>query len=78
MLVLAYHSLEDRMVKQTFAEWSGTAPTPATGRRLPPPVAAPAPLVRLLTRKPMRPAPAELAVNPRSTSARLRAVERIG
>ena len=76
VLVLAYHSLEDRIVKHRFAEWSGTAPAPSTARRLPP-APQPAPLVRLLTRKPVRPSEAELAANPRSSSVRLRAVERL-
>ncbi len=76
VLVLAYHSLEDRIVKRRFADWSGTAPVRATARRLPPPP-APAPLVRLLSRKPVRPSDAELAGNPRSASVRLRAVERL-
>ena len=76
MLVLAYHSLEDRIVKRRFAEWSGTAPVPGTARRLPP-APTPAPLVRLLSRKPIRPTDAELEANPRSSSVRLRAVERL-
>jgi len=76
-LVLAYHSLEDRIVKRRFAAWSGTAPVPSGVRR--PPVDAPAeePLVRLITRKPIRPTDAELDANPRASSARLRAVERL-
>ena len=76
VLVLAYHSLEDRIVKHRFADWSGTAPAPSTARRLPP-APQPAPLVRLLTRKPVRPNEAELVSNPRSSSVRLRAVERL-
>ena len=76
VLVLAYHSLEDRIVKRRFAEWSGTAPAPSTARRLPP-APQPAPLVRLLSRKPVRPTEAELVGNPRSSSVRLRAVERL-
>ncbi len=75
-LVLAYHSLEDRIVKQRFAGWSGTAPAPSSARRLPP-VPQPAPLVRLLTRKPVRPRDDELAENPRAASVRLRAIERL-
>jgi 16S rRNA (cytosine1402-N4)-methyltransferase len=77
VLVLAYHSLEDRIVKRRFAAWSGTAPAPSTPRGLP--VAPPEepPLVRLITRKPMRPTEAEVAANPRSSSVRLRAVERL-
>jgi 16S rRNA (cytosine1402-N4)-methyltransferase len=76
VLVLAYHSLEDRMVKERFAEWSGSA----AERRTPPklPVSPPThPLVRVLTRRPMRPRADEVAANPRAESARLRAVERL-
>jgi len=75
VVVLAYHSLEDRMVKERFVDWSrteepGYVPTglPRVPRRA---------LTRLLTRKPLRPSDAEIADNPRSGSARLRAVERL-
>jgi 16S rRNA (cytosine1402-N4)-methyltransferase len=77
VLVLAYHSLEDRMVKQRFAEWSGTGPQPHRPRGLPAPEPTTTPLVRVLTRRPMRPSDAELAVNLRAESARLRAAERV-
>ncbi|MGZ4690126.1 MAG: 16S rRNA (cytosine(1402)-N(4))-methyltransferase RsmH [Acidimicrobiia bacterium] len=78
VLVLAYHSLEDRLVKAQFAEWSGTAPRSGhIPRGLPAPT-GPAPLVRLLTRKPVRAGDDEVAENPRASSARLRAVERLG
>jgi 16S rRNA (cytosine1402-N4)-methyltransferase len=70
MVVLAYHSLEDRMVKQRFADWSGTAPVG------PLPPEPPKLLTRLLTRKPLRPSDAEVSTNPRAASARLRAVEK--
>ena len=77
VLVLAYHSLEDRIVKQQFAEWAGTSPrTEHIPRGLPAPE-GPAPVVRLLTRKPMYPSDAELAENPRASSVRLRAAERL-
>ena len=78
VLVLAYHSLEDRMVKETFARWAGEdresappaeAPRPEPARRRP--------LVRLLTRRPLRPRADEVAANRRAESARLRAVERL-
>ncbi len=81
LIVLAYHSLEDRIVKRRFAAWSGTAPRSGqVPRGLPEPAerAEPAPLVRLLTRKPLRPTEHEIAANPRAESARLRAVERVG
>lgn len=76
VLVLAYHSLEDRIVKRRFAEWSGTAPARSGPRKLPA-APVPEPLVRLITRKPVRPDEAELAANPRAASVRLRAVERL-
>jgi 16S rRNA (cytosine1402-N4)-methyltransferase len=76
ILVLAYHSLEDRMVKETFARWSGAD----AERKAPPkfPVAPMTrPLVRVLTRRPLRPRADEVAANARAESARLRAVERV-
>jgi len=60
LAIIAFHSLEDRAVKQTF-------------RRL----AEPPGVVRLLTRKPVTPTEQEAARNPRSRSARLRAVEKL-
>jgi 16S rRNA (cytosine1402-N4)-methyltransferase len=74
--VLAYHSLEDRIVKERFADWSrteepGYVPTglPRQSRN---------PLTRLLTRRALKPSDAEIDANPRAKSARLRAVERLG
>ena len=76
VVVLAYHSLEDRIVKERFADWSrteepGYVPTglPRRSRN---------PLTRLLTRKALKPSDAEVEANPRAKSARLRAVERLG
>jgi len=85
VLVLAYHSLEDRMVKQRFASWAGAADREATPARLPlseservaRAAGADRPLVRILTKRPIRPRPVEIAENPRAESARLRAVERL-
>jgi 16S rRNA (cytosine1402-N4)-methyltransferase len=74
ILVVAYHSLEDRLVKARFRSWAGYDDTRPPG--LPEP-ARRNPLVRLLTRRPRRPASDEVAANPRSASARLRAVERL-
>ncbi len=76
VLVLAYHSLEDRMVKRTFTTWAGEG-LPQGPAKLPAPPPARRPLVRLLTRRPLRPRADEVAANPRSESARLRAVERL-
>jgi 16S rRNA (cytosine1402-N4)-methyltransferase len=73
ILVLSYHSLEDRLVKERFNEWSGVSEQPP-GLPVEP---VRNPLVRVLTRRPMRPRPAEVAANRRSESARLRAAERV-
>ncbi len=71
--VLAYHSLEDRLVKQVLALGaSDRAP-----RGLPVVPASLAPELRLLTRGAERPSAAEVATNRRAASARLRAAERI-
>ena len=71
--VLAYHSLEDRLVKQLLAAGArDRAP-----RDLPVVPAGLRPELRLLTRGAQRPTPAEVATNPRAASARLRAAERI-
>jgi 16S rRNA (cytosine1402-N4)-methyltransferase len=74
-LVLAYHSLEDRMVKERFAELSGRAPANQTR---PLPVAPDTrPAFRLVTRRPLRPSEAEVTANPRAASARLRVIEKL-
>jgi 16S rRNA (cytosine1402-N4)-methyltransferase len=75
VLVLAYHSLEDRIVKERFRDWAATAEPAVPG--LP---AEPAPrsaLVRVLTRRAMRPTDDEVAQNPRARSARLRAAKKL-
>ena len=71
--VLAYHSLEDRIVKQSFAALA----TDRTPPDLPVPLPGSGPQLRLLTRGAEAPTEAEIAVNPRAASARLRAAERI-
>ena len=77
LIVVSFHSLEDRTVKRFMAEACGRAPTPSRhdprGLAVPP-----APRCRLLTPRALRPGAAETAANPRARSARLRACERIG
>jgi 16S rRNA (cytosine1402-N4)-methyltransferase len=75
VVVLAYHSLEDRVVKERFADWSRTEEPGYVPTGLPRPKRNP--LTRLLTRRPLRPSDAEVEANPRAKSARLRAVERL-
>ena len=73
IVVLAYHSLEDRMVKRTLvAGASSTAPPD-----LPVVPAEHEPLLRLLTRGAETAGEAEVAANPRAASVRLRAAERL-
>jgi 16S rRNA (cytosine1402-N4)-methyltransferase len=71
--VLAYHSLEDRLVKRTFADRSADTTPPG----LPVPLPSAQPEFRLLTRGAEKPSEAETEANPRAASARLRAAERI-
>jgi len=72
--VLAYHSLEDRRVKDAFRRWAADCLCPP---RTPRCVCGWSAKVRLLTRRPLRPSPLEIARNPRARSARLRIVERL-
>jgi 16S rRNA (cytosine1402-N4)-methyltransferase len=77
VLVLAYHSLEDRMVKETFGRWAGDDAARDVPAKLPVLPQKAHGLVRVLTRRPLRPSAEEVASNPRAESARLRAVERL-
>jgi 16S rRNA (cytosine1402-N4)-methyltransferase len=74
VVVLAYHSLEDRIVKRTFV-------AAATGREGPPsplaPPVTPSPRLTILTRRPETPGADEVAANPRAESAKLRAAEKL-
>jgi 16S rRNA (cytosine1402-N4)-methyltransferase len=73
IVVLAYHSLEDRAVKRALT----TQAADTTPRGLPVLLAEASPRFKLLTRGAERPSREELAANPRAASARLRAAERI-
>ena len=74
LVVLSYHSLEDRIVKRFFAaERRGCICPP----ELPVCVCGRNPRLRLLTSKPVMPTASEVEANPRARSARLRAAERL-
>jgi 16S rRNA (cytosine1402-N4)-methyltransferase len=77
IVVVSFHSLEDRIVKRFMTEMSGRTPAPSRHdpRGLTPTASA---RFRLVTPKALRPGAAEVAANPRSRSARLRAIERLG
>lgn len=73
LAVITFHSLEDRIVKQTFRSFENPctcdprAPICTCGKR---------PTARVITKKPMVPSEAEVEENPRSRSAKLRAIEK--
>jgi 16S rRNA (cytosine1402-N4)-methyltransferase len=75
LVVVAFHSLEDRIVKQAMAAASGRGgasrhdPAALSGRAKP--------AFHLLTPRAMRPQDAECSANPRARSARLRGIERL-
>jgi 16S rRNA (cytosine1402-N4)-methyltransferase len=73
IVVLAYHSLEDRMVKRALAAAATSTAPPGLPVLLP----EHEPQLRLLTRGAEEASPAEIARNPRARSVRLRAAERI-
>jgi 16S rRNA (cytosine1402-N4)-methyltransferase len=73
VVVITFHSLEDRIVKQTLAADA----TDRTPPEFPVPVPELGPVLRLLTRGGEAATDAETAANPRAASARVRAAERI-
>ena len=74
LAVISFHSLEDRIVKHALrAAATGCSCPP----ELPTCVCGGRPTVRLVTRKPVTPSPAEAEANPRARSAKLRVAERL-
>jgi len=74
LAVIAYHSLEDRIVKRVFREHAGRMESlPEGGRRR----VGRNPAVRKITEKPVAPGEDEVLSNPRARSAKLRCVERM-
>ena len=72
--IITFHSLEDRIVKQTFAELARGCDCP---KSLPICVCGKKPQLRLVNRKPILPSAQELEENPRSRSAKLRIAQKI-
>jgi 16S rRNA (cytosine1402-N4)-methyltransferase len=72
LVVISYHSLEDRVVKNTLRDLARGEVDEITGRPL-----WETQVIEVLTRRPARPTPQEVAANPRSRSARLRAARRL-
>jgi len=74
LAVISFHSLEDRIVKQAFLKLSGRCQCPP---RLPICQCGAVKKVEILTKKPVVPTETELSENPRSRSAKLRAVRKL-
>ncbi len=74
MVVISFHSLEDRLVKETFRKWSKSCLCPP---RSPVCRCGWSQKAKLLTPKPLLPSPEEVKLNPRARSAKLRAVEKV-
>jgi len=74
IVVISYHSLEDRIVKEFFRKEAAgrTGPVHPYAKSTPA-----VPRLRLLTRKPIGPSAIEAGVNPRGRSAKLRAAEKL-
>ena len=72
--IITFHSLEDRIVKNVFAEYAKGCVCP---KEFPVCVCGKKPEVKLITRKPILPSNDELEVNSRSKSAKLRVAEKI-
>lgn len=73
LAAIAFHSLEDRLVKRSFKRLSGACVCPPPARHC---TCSPEQLLEVITRRPLRPTPAEVATNPRARSARLRVAQR--
>ncbi|NLK08839.1 MAG: 16S rRNA (cytosine(1402)-N(4))-methyltransferase RsmH [Firmicutes bacterium] len=74
IVVISFHSLEDRIVKDTFRNLARGCQCP---RDLPVCVCGKEPLLKVLTPRPVLPRSTEVAQNPRARSAKLRAAERV-
>ena len=74
IVIITVHSLEDRIVKQTYADMASGCTCP---RNLPVCVCGKKPEVKVLTKKPILPSENELEENPRSRSAKLRVCEKL-
>ncbi|MBC8529897.1 16S rRNA (cytosine(1402)-N(4))-methyltransferase RsmH [Christensenellaceae bacterium NSJ-44] len=74
LAVITFHSLEDRIVKQTFKRLQNPCICPP---KAPVCTCGKLPVAQVVTRKPILPSPAEVEQNPRSRSAKLRVVQKL-
>ena len=73
IVVISYHSLEDRIVKKFFAEEEKDCVCPNS---FPKCVCSKVSTIKILTKKPINPSEAEIAINRRAKSAKLRIAEK--
>src|SRR5207245_4555709 len=74
LVVISFHSLEDRIIKRTFGKLSGRCQCPP---RLPQCTCGARKAVEILTRRPVAPTEAEIVENPRARSAKLRVAQKL-
>lgn len=74
MVIISFHSLEDRIVKESFRRLAKGCVCPNDFPRC---VCGQKPKLHIITKRPVAPLPEEISKNPRARSARLRAAERI-
>ena len=74
LVVITFHSLEDRLVKQKYKAWSRGCVCPP---KAPICVCGNVPQAKTINKKPIRPSDLETATNPRSKSAKLRILEKL-
>jgi len=74
LVIITFHSLEDRIVKKAFSRLAQGCTCP---RDFPQCVCGNKPVLRILTRKPLTASERELNENPRARSAKLRAAEKL-
>ncbi len=74
LVVISYHSLEDRVAKRVLTELSSGCECPP---EMPICTCGKVPVLRIVTRRPVVPGPEEIASNPRARSAKMRVAERV-
>ena len=74
LVILTFHSLEDRIVKQAFRSFENPCTCPP---KAPVCICGKKPTAKVLTRKPVCPGEPELADNPRASCSKLRAIEKL-
>jgi 16S rRNA (cytosine1402-N4)-methyltransferase len=74
LVIISFHSLDDRIVKQTFRRLSGACECPP---RIPVCTCGARRVIEIMTRRPVVPTEEEMDVNPRARSAKLRACRKL-